>query len=150
MDQKGYIIDQKGLNMYKKRQKIEFSDLKKLHFSRIFLSGIGGNHPLPPWTDNHCAQKTSRWRAWSLVQKFYKSVFSGTPCSIFSPKLTFKSSIWTIYKSGANSLHFALLLWVSYTFVFVCVDKKNNFFKCILLREYALVSFWAAPHCEIS
>ena len=22
----------------------------------------------------------SRWRAWSLVQKFYKSVFSGTPC----------------------------------------------------------------------
>ena len=23
----------------------------------------------------------SRWRAWSLVQKFYKSVFSGTPCS---------------------------------------------------------------------
>ena len=25
----------------------------------------------------------SRWRAWSLVQKFYKSVFSGTPCSWF-------------------------------------------------------------------
>ena len=24
----------------------------------------------------------SRWRAWSLVQKFYKSVFSGTPCTI--------------------------------------------------------------------
>ena len=23
----------------------------------------------------------SRWRAWSLVQKFYKSVFSGTPCT---------------------------------------------------------------------
>ena len=22
----------------------------------------------------------SRWRAWSLVQKFYNSVFSGTPC----------------------------------------------------------------------
>ena len=28
MDQKGHIIDQKGLKMYEKRQKIEFSDLK--------------------------------------------------------------------------------------------------------------------------
>ena len=24
----------------------------------------------------------SRWRAWSLVQKFYKSVFSGLPCRL--------------------------------------------------------------------
>ena len=32
----------------------------------------------------------SRWRAWSLVQKFYKSVFSGTPCSnILSHLLSF-------------------------------------------------------------
>ena len=56
MDQKGHIIDQKGLKMYEKRQKIEFLDLKNLLFSGIFLSGIGG-YP-PPLTDNHCAQKS--------------------------------------------------------------------------------------------
>ena len=47
MDQKGHITDQKGLKMYEKRQKIEFSDLKRLLFSGIFLSGIGG-YPPPP------------------------------------------------------------------------------------------------------
>ena len=55
MDQKGHIIDQKGLKMYEKRQKMEFSDLKYLLFSRIFLSGIGGTPP--PLTENHPAQK---------------------------------------------------------------------------------------------
>ena len=40
----------------KKRQKIEFSDLKYLLFSRIFLSGIGGAPP-PPLTEKHPAQK---------------------------------------------------------------------------------------------
>ena len=47
MDQKGHIIDQKGIKMYEKRQKLEFSDLKYLLFSGIFLSGIGG-YPPPP------------------------------------------------------------------------------------------------------
>ena len=56
MDQKGIIIDQKGLKMYKKRLKIEFSELKNLCFSGIFLSGIGGCPP-PPLTENHPAQK---------------------------------------------------------------------------------------------
>ena len=56
MDQKGHIIDQKGLKMYKKRQTLEFSDLKHLLFSGIFLSGIG-EYPLPPLTENHPAQK---------------------------------------------------------------------------------------------
>ena len=42
MDQKGHIIGQKGLKMYEKRQKIEFSDIKFLLFSEIFLSGNGG------------------------------------------------------------------------------------------------------------
>ena len=32
MDQKGHIIDQKGLKMYEKRQKMEFSDLKYMLF----------------------------------------------------------------------------------------------------------------------
>ena len=55
MDQKRLIIDQKGLKMYEKRQKIEFSDLKSLPFSGIFLSGIEG-YPPPPLTENHPAQ----------------------------------------------------------------------------------------------
>ena len=42
--------------MYEKRQKIEFSDLKYLLSSGIFLSGIGG-YPPPPLTENHHAQK---------------------------------------------------------------------------------------------
>ena len=56
MGLKGYIMDQKGLKMHGKRQKIEFLDLKKPAFSGIFLSGIGG-YP-PPLTENHCAQKS--------------------------------------------------------------------------------------------
>ena len=56
MDQQGHIIDQKGLKIYEKRQKIEFSDLKSLLFSEIFLSGIGG-YPPPPLRENHPAQK---------------------------------------------------------------------------------------------
>ena len=56
MDQKDHIIDQKGLQMYEKRQKMGFSDLKYLLFNGIFLSGIGG-YPPPPLTDNHPAQK---------------------------------------------------------------------------------------------
>ena len=60
---KRYIIDQKGLKMYEKRQKMEFSDLKYLLFSGIggypppplngksscpkILSGKGGGHPPP-------------------------------------------------------------------------------------------------------
>ena len=41
MGQKGYIMDQKGLKMHEKRQKVEFSNLKCLLFSGIFLSGMG-------------------------------------------------------------------------------------------------------------
>ena len=42
MDQKGHIIDQKGLKMYEKRQKIEFSLTESpLSFSGIFfLKGL--------------------------------------------------------------------------------------------------------------
>ena len=57
MDQKGHKIDQKGLKMYEKRQKMEVSDGKYLLFSRISLSGIGG-YPSPPLTENYPAQKT--------------------------------------------------------------------------------------------
>ena len=64
MDQKGHMIDQKGLKMYEKSQKMEFSDLKYLLFSGIgvylppplngksscpkTLSGKGG-YPHPPF-----------------------------------------------------------------------------------------------------
>ena len=50
------MIKQKGLKMYEKSQKMEFSDLKYLLFSRIFLSGSGW-YPPPPLMENHPAQK---------------------------------------------------------------------------------------------
>ena len=56
MGKKGHIIDQEGLKMYEKRQKMEFLDLKYLLFSGIFLSRIGG-YPPPLLTENHPAQK---------------------------------------------------------------------------------------------
>ena len=42
----------------KKGKQLEFSDLKYLLFSGIFLSGIGGGYlPPPTLTENHPAQK---------------------------------------------------------------------------------------------
>ena len=57
MDQKDHIIDQKGLQMYEKRQKMGFSDLKYLLFNGIFLSGIGG-YPPPPLNGKSSCPKT--------------------------------------------------------------------------------------------
>ena len=57
MYQKGHITDQKGLKMYKKGQKMEFSDPKYLLFSRIFVSGIGG-YPPPPLNGKSSCPKT--------------------------------------------------------------------------------------------
>ena len=51
------MIDQKGLTMYGKSQKMEFSDLKYLLFSGIFLSGIGG-YPPPPLNGKSSCPKT--------------------------------------------------------------------------------------------
>ena len=70
MDRKGYILDQKGLKMYEKRQKMEFSDLKYPLFSGIFISEIGG-YPPPPLTENHPTQKP-------LAGKIRKVVFEGS------------------------------------------------------------------------
>ena len=44
----------------------------------------------------------SRWRAWSLVQKFYKSVFSGTPCRKRSVILT--QYIWRSFVSNIDTI----------------------------------------------
>ena len=57
MGQKGHIMDQKGLKMHEKRQKIEFSNLKYLLFSGIFLIGIGG-YPPPPLNGQSSCPKT--------------------------------------------------------------------------------------------
>ena len=57
MDQKGHLIDQKGLKMYEKRQKMECWDLKYLLFSGIFLIGIGG-YPPPPLNGKSSCPKT--------------------------------------------------------------------------------------------
>ena len=56
MGQKIYIMNQKGLKMHEKRQKIEFLDLKNLLLAEFFLADLGGTPP--PLTDNHCAQKS--------------------------------------------------------------------------------------------
>ena len=57
MDQQGHRIDQKGLKVYEKRQKIEFSDLKRLLFSGIFLHGLRG-YPPPPLNGKSSCPKT--------------------------------------------------------------------------------------------
>ena len=53
MGQKGHIMVQKGLKMHKKRQKIEFLDLKRRFFS---LAELGGT-PSLPLTENQCEKK---------------------------------------------------------------------------------------------
>ena len=56
MGQKGHLMDQKGLKMLEKRQKMEFSDQKKTCFLAEFsLAELGGT-PLPPLMENHPAQ----------------------------------------------------------------------------------------------
>ena len=53
MDQKGHIVDQKGLKMYEKAKNRVFGP--KIP---VFFSSIGGYpNPLPPLTKNPSAQK---------------------------------------------------------------------------------------------
>jgi len=66
MGQKGHIMVQKGLKMHKKRQKIEFLDLKRRFFS---LAELGGTPP--PLTEN--PKKNSK----KMGQKGLKLVFLG-------------------------------------------------------------------------
>ena len=59
MGQKGHIMDQKGLKMHEKRQKIEFSNLKYLLFSRVLMSkGL---------TCSLCSQT---WISWDILTMF--------------------------------------------------------------------------------
>ena len=53
MAQKGHIMVQKGLKMHKKRQKIEFLDLKRTFFS---LAELGGT-PSPLNRKSLCQKK---------------------------------------------------------------------------------------------
>ena len=53
MGHKGHKLDQKGLKMHEKRQKIKFLNLEKL----LWGGGDWGGPP-PPLSDNHCAKKS--------------------------------------------------------------------------------------------
>ena len=55
----------------------------------------------------------SGWRAWSLVQKFYKSVFSGTPCTKTSLVLTIFFLLLKIW----NSISMQITVSLSMTFM---------------------------------
>ena len=73
----------------------------------------------------------SRWRAWSLVQKFYKSVFSGTPCS---------STVWctrrqcqcidnwyVISRPFSFSLSVSVTIWQNETSTFFLPGKNTRY-----------------------
>ena len=51
----------------------------------------------------------SRWRAWSLVQKFYKSVFSGTPCTSPPSSPNQNGNIWILACNGSLQVRRSLL-----------------------------------------
>ena len=59
MDQKGNIIDQKGLNMYEKRQKIEFSNLKYLFLAEFSLAELRDTSPTPLNGKSFCPKTLS-------------------------------------------------------------------------------------------
>ena len=42
LDQKGHMMDQKGLKLYEKKQKIEFLDLKYLFLAEFSHRTFGG------------------------------------------------------------------------------------------------------------
>ena len=83
MGQKGHIMSQRGLKMHEKRQKIEFSNLKYLLFSGIFLSGIGG-HPPPPLNGKSSCPKTLSGNGGypPSTEKIRLVVFDGFPKKI--------------------------------------------------------------------
>ena len=64
MDQKDYIMVQKGLNMHEKRQKVEFLDQKTCFLAEFSLAELGGT-PTPPLTENKCEKR----RFFSLAEK---------------------------------------------------------------------------------
>ena len=57
MDQKRHMMDQKGLKMYEKRQKIDFLDLKYLFLAEFSLAELGGT-PSPPLNGKSFCPKT--------------------------------------------------------------------------------------------
>ena len=90
MGQKGHIMVQKGLKMHKKRQKIEFLDLKRRFFS---LAELGGT-PTPPLTENQCEKK----------KVFFLSGKGGYPPPLTESPLSFSGKIFP--KRAKNDVFF--------------------------------------------
>ena len=90
MGQKGHIMVQKGLKMHKKRQKIEFLDLKRRFFS---LAELGGT-PTPPLTENQCEKK----------KVFFLSGKGGYPPPLTESPLSFSGKFFP--KRAKNDVFF--------------------------------------------
>ena len=90
MGQKGHIMVQKGLKMHKKRQTIEFLDLKRMFFS---LAELGGT-PTPPLTDKIRE---------NVFESFPKCLLRGiiTPFCKYLKKITRSLEYRTIYQGEA-------------------------------------------------
>ena len=81
---------QKGLKMHKKRQKIEFLDLKRRFFS---LAELGGT-PTPPLTENQCEKK----------KVFFLSGKGGYPPPLTESPLSFSGKFFP--KRAKNDVFF--------------------------------------------
>ena len=90
MGQKGHIMVQKGLKMHKKRQKIEFLDLKRRFFS---LAELGGT-PSPPLTENQSEKK----------KVFFLSGKGGYPPPLTESPLSFSGKFFP--KRAKNDVFF--------------------------------------------
>ena len=152
MGQKGHIMVQKGLKMHKKRQKIEFLDLKRRFFSLAELGGTLVNCPTQPTCIAHCdlciCQLSRRWQPSLALSKMFEPSHRPGLHKLWYPGIRDRST-WG--KFGAHGEHgdvflFSNLgaLWFSENLIryslHVCLrEVKNNLFsfKHSYLRHFS-------------
>ena len=108
MGQKGHIMVQKGLKMHKKRQKIEFLDLKRRFFS---LAELGGTPS--PLTENHCAQKSlAEWGAEKILLVVLKAFPSPTQFDMTTTGTALKLSSRVKYNKNNGRLNLRMRKYI--------------------------------------